>query len=459
MRIVLISTYELGRQPFGLASPAAWLRHAGAEVTALDLSRQRLDEAAVRDASLVAFYLPMHTATRLAMPVIERVREINPAVRLCAFGLYAPPTADLLSSHGVAATFGAEFEADLVTYALGEHGKPSQTDSRPADGARLTFLTPDRTGLPPLEQYATLQVDGGRRTAGYTEASRGCRHQCRHCPVVPIYGGQFRIVPVDTVMADIANQVAAGATHITFGDPDFFNGPAHARRVVDALHETWPALTYDATIKVEHLLGHADLLPRLRDTGCLFVTSAAESVDDAVLVRLDKGHCAADIARAVAVCDRAGLPLAPTFVPFTPWTTVEGYGGLLATIEQLGIVEAVAPIQLGIRLLVPERSRLLDLPDVRALVGPYDAVALAYPWRHRDPRVDDLQREVMALVGRRLNVSRAELFAEVRGLARDYTGGLPVGGLLDAATDRACPARVTRTKRPPVPYLNEPWYC
>jgi hypothetical protein len=66
VNIVLISTYELGRQPFGLASPAAWLRKRGHEIVSLDLSRQSLDEAVVRAAGLIAIYLPMHTATRLA---------------------------------------------------------------------------------------------------------------------------------------------------------------------------------------------------------------------------------------------------------------------------------------------------------------------------------------------------------------------------------------------------------
>ena len=46
LQVVLISTYELGRQPFGLASPAAWLRQAGARVTCLDLSVERLNEEA-----------------------------------------------------------------------------------------------------------------------------------------------------------------------------------------------------------------------------------------------------------------------------------------------------------------------------------------------------------------------------------------------------------------------------
>src|SRR5207245_10878547 len=87
MKVVLISTYELGHQPFGLASPAAWLRRAGAEVTCLDLSRQPLQEDAVRAADVVSFYVPMHTATRLAIRLIEPVRRLNPHAHLCFYGL------------------------------------------------------------------------------------------------------------------------------------------------------------------------------------------------------------------------------------------------------------------------------------------------------------------------------------------------------------------------------------
>src|SRR5438067_913906 len=72
VNIVLISTYELGRQPFGLASPAAWLRERGHQVTLLDLSRQPLDEAAVRQAALLAVYLPMHTSFFLPASTASR---------------------------------------------------------------------------------------------------------------------------------------------------------------------------------------------------------------------------------------------------------------------------------------------------------------------------------------------------------------------------------------------------
>ena len=153
--------------------------------------------------------------------------------------------------------------------------------------------------------------------------------------------------------------------HITFGDPDFFNGIRHADAVVRAFAAEFPGVSYDVTIKVEHLLAHAGMLPVLRDTGCAFVTSAVESIDDEVLGRLEKGHTHADFERAVRLCREAGLALAPTFVAFTPWTTMEGYCELLQEIERLGLVEHVAPIQLAIRLLVTEGSRLLELPEVR----------------------------------------------------------------------------------------------
>src|SRR5256885_358772 len=188
------------------------------------------------------------------------------------------------------------------------------------------FPAPSAPPPPPPAKYARLQTADGRRVVvGYTEASRGCRHMCRHCPIVPIYNGQFRVVAPEIVLADIAAQVAAGAGHITFGDPDFFNGPTHAMRVVEGLHAAHPHVSYDVTIKVEHLLRHRQLLPRLADTGCAFVTSAVESIDDAVLALLDKGHTRRDFVEAVAFCRAAGLTLAPTLVAFHPWLPPPGH--------------------------------------------------------------------------------------------------------------------------------------
>ena len=290
-------------------------------------------------------------------------------------------------------------------------------------------------------------MGGERRTAGYTEASRGCKHACRHCPVVPVYAGRFRVVPVDVVVDDVRGQVRAGARHVTFGDPDFFNGPGHAMRVVEQVARACPGLTYDVTIKIEHLLRHRRLLPKLRETGCLLVTSAVETFDDEVLRILDKGHTRADVEAAVDACRAAGLTLAPTFIPFTPWTTLGGYCDLLAEIDRLGLVDVVAPVQLTLRLLVPEGSLLLARPELRPHLGAFDAARLAYPWRHPDPRVDRCGEAVRGLVGRRLNASRRDVFAAVWALAHEHAARAPAA--------RAAEPR----RRTDVPYLNEPWYC
>jgi hypothetical protein len=279
-----------------------------------------------------------------------------------------------------------------------------------------------------------------------TEASRGCKHFCRHCPVVPVYRGLFRIVQSEIVIEDIRRQVAAGAGHITFGDPDFFNGPTHAMRVVDALHASHPDVSYDVTIKVEHLLRHRDLLPRLATTGCAFVTSAVESVDDRVLGLLDKGHTRADFAAVVAITREAGLTLTPTFVAFHPWLTLEGYCDLLATLVELDLVDHVAPIQLAIRLLLPDGSRLLTIDELRRHVTGFDAATLTHRWSHPDPRVDALHRDVAEIVGARLTADRRSVFEEIRALAHDRAG---------VARVSPQPARHRAT----VPYLNEPWYC
>ncbi len=443
--VVLVSPYELGRQPFGIAQAAAWLREAGLRVRCLDLSRERLDPDAFRGAGTVAVHLAMHTAARIAAAAFPRMRALAPGARFAVFGLYAPVNAARFRGLGADAAFGGESEPDLVAFALGGRAPdgPQEPGAR-VSLAKIPFLVPDRDGLPALDRYARLLLPGGEeRVVGFTEASRGCKHLCRHCPVVPVYDGRFRVVPRDVVLADVRRQVAAGAEHVSFGDPDFFNGPSHALRIVEAMHAEHPRLTFDATIKIEHLLRHRERLPRLRDAGCLFVTSAVESVDDAILARLRKNHTAADFEEAAALMRAAGIALAPTFVAFTPWTTLQGYRDLLERIAALGLAPSVPPVQLSIRLLVPHGSRLLELAEMERLLDPFDPSMLGYPWRHPDPRVDALQTEVAALAER--GGGREEAFAETWRLAHAALGAPapPLPDDLGAA----------------IPCHSEPWYC
>ena len=449
-KVVLINPYELGRQPFALAEPAALLKREGFVVTCLDLSLQKLDPEILEDASLVAIYVGMHTATRIAVAALPRMRQLAPNAHICVYGLYAPMNEALLRRLGVGTVLGGELESALVS--LGQRLRTNGTAMAQREPVislgRIPFVVPDRSVLPKLSRYAHLVLpDGSTRLAGFAEGSRGCKHLCRHCPVVPVYEGKFRIVPADVVMEDIRQQVREGATHISFGDPDFFNGPTHGLRLARALNEAFSHVTFDATIKIQHIIDHAELLPELRRSGCLFITSAVEAVDDEILRLLAKDHTGRDFDRAVALTRAVGIALAPTFVAFTPWTTLEGYIALLERILELQLVESVPPVQLTIRLLVPEGSYLLQLPGFKDKLMAFDPKLLGYSWCHPDPRVDRLQQDLQAQVVRceRENFPRRVVFATVWRMAHESAG-------------RHAPI-LAGSLGSPIPRLSEPWYC
>jgi len=442
MKVLLVSTYELGRQPFGLASPAAWLAAAGHDVICADLCMESLPADAVAAAQLISFYLPMHTATRLAVEVIPKIRTLNSSAHFCCYGLYAPLNDSYLRKLGVETILGGEFEPGLVSLAGRLAGGKTGPQIEPLISLdRLQFLTPLRSSLPPLAEYAKLRINGTARQAGYTEASRGCKHMCRHCPVVPVYRGNFRIVQPEVVLEDIRHQVAAGAEHITFGDPDFFNGPTHAMRIVEAMHREFPRLSYDATIKIEHLRKQRELVPRLKATGCMFVTSAVESVDDAVLEKLEKGHTRGDFIEVAREFRAIGLTLAPTFIPFTPWTSRESYRELLAVLLELDLVDHIAPIQLALRLLIPSGSRMLELDDVQSVVTGFDEPALLYRWNHADSAVDVLAGQALKLAAQK--AARRVIFSQLWNLSTDWP----------------LPDNFDLMPRATIPYMDEPWYC
>jgi radical SAM superfamily enzyme YgiQ (UPF0313 family) len=449
--ILLIACYEMGHQPLAVAWPTAFLERAGYAPAVLDLSVEPLDPEKIRRARLVAISVPMHTALRLGVRVAARVRQLNPEVPLVFYGLYAALNADyLVREAGATAVVAGELEAELVQLARRLESPTTAASPRATVLEKLDFATPSRAALPSLKKYAHLDRGGSLALVAYVEASRGCKHTCRHCPIPPVYGGRFFVVPAEVVLADVRQQVAAGATHVSFGDPDFLNGPGHALAVARALHAEFPAVTFDFTAKIEHLLRQQERLPELAALGCLFIVSAAESLDDHVLAVLDKGHTGADVVTALDVTRAAGITLRPTWVAFTPWTTLDGYRAWLDFIEAADLVEAVDPVQYGLRLLVPPGSLLLAHTAMRPHLGRLVEDAFYYEWTHPDPRMDALQgavsRAVAAAADRREDA--AVTFQAVRALADEAAGCAPrsTATLLQANRRRA-------------PRLTEPWFC
>ena len=447
MRVLLVSTYELGHQPLHLASPAQALRDAGHEVRTLDVSVERWDVALVAWADAVAFSVPMHTAMRLAVEGARVVREQRPATPICFYGLYAVTGPEAVASGLVDHAIAGEYEPALVQWVNG--GVSGGAGRASVELGRSQFRRPYRSSLPPLARYAHLVVDGEERPVGYVEASHGCSHRCRHCPVPVIYDGRIRVVAEDVVLDDIAHLVAAGARHITFGDPDFLNGVHHSRRVVEAMHERFPSLTFDCTVKVEHVLRHANLWAPFAQAGCLFVVSALETMNNDILARLDKGHTAAQGAEAVELLRGNGIEMRPSLLPFTPWTTFDDVLDILDFVAEHDLIGNVDPVQYTIRLLVPQRSLLLVDPDLVARLGPYDPVRLSYTWEAADPALDALQRDLAALVERATAAGQSMLatFMDVNAIVHATAGSSrPV---------TAIPVSATQGR----PRLSEPWFC
>ena len=169
LQVVLINPYELGRQPFGLAEPSAWLKQAGFSVQCIDLSLQKLDPALLAGAKLVALYVGMHTATRIAVEAIPRIREMAPHAHLCVYGLYAPMNQKLLRGLGVKTILGGESEPGLLSLAQRlRAGETCDVQIEPVVNlAKIDFITPDRSGLPHLQRYAHLILpDGAKKMLG-----------------------------------------------------------------------------------------------------------------------------------------------------------------------------------------------------------------------------------------------------------------------------------------------------
>jgi radical SAM superfamily enzyme YgiQ (UPF0313 family) len=443
----------------GLALPLAYLEEAGYLPAALDLSRETLDSARVRNALLIALSVPMHTALRLGVRAAERIRRENPQAHLCFFGHYASLNAGELLGSWADSVLAGECEESLVDLAraLESGGDPGAVAglALPGRGAapllrRQRFVEPNRRPLRPLSEYVALETSEGLTPAGYVEASRGCLHLCRHCPIPPVYGGRFFVVPQEMVLQDIGRQVALGAGHITFGDPDFLNGPGRSVVLAREMHRRFPALTFDFTAKIEHLLKHADRLPELKEAGCLFIVSAVESLSDRVLTILNKGHTRADVEQALRLCAEAGITLRPTLIPFTPWTSLAEYGDLLDFIAHRELEQAVDPVQLGVRLLVPPGSLLLDHPDLAPYLTGLAPGSFSHAWQHPDERMDRLHRRVAATVESAAQ-ERESPEATLDRIREDFR---------ECAGESPEPlAYAPRRRAGRLPRLTESWFC
>ena len=435
--VLLISCYELGHRPIGLTRPLRALEEGGFAPDVIDIAVEPLDAEKVARARFIGISVPMHTALRLGVHLLHRIREINPNASICMYGLYATLNVDYLLAQGVDFCITGTDSTQLVALVA---SLATEEESETQESAFLAEL-------PPLEMYAQFEDEDEVRTVGYTETTHGCKHLCTHCPIPPVYEGRFFAVQRDAVLAEIHEQVVEGATHITFGDPDFLNGPTHGLRILRAIHAVFPSLTFDFTTKIEHILKNREHFQEFAQLGCRFVISAVEALDEQVLTILEKRHTRADVAAALDIVHGAGIALRPTWVPFTPWTTLDGYLEILQFVDAHRLVYHVDPVQYAVRLLIPPGSYLLNIPEVKALSLELDEAAFSYTWTHPDARMDELHKTVNTLVENdaRGGVDALETFYRIWTLAADMH------------SSRHAP--LCRHQHQPAPRITEAWFC
>lgn len=444
VRLLLVSTYELGRQPVHLASPVAALSAEGVDVVGVDLAVQDWDPSWLDEFDAVAFSVPMHTAMRLAIPVAQVVREERPEIPIAFYGLYAAVGSERVLGEVADALFVGEYEPDLVAWAREIAGGGAAPGLRRHLG-RSRFHRPDRSGLPSHDDYARLEWMGEARLAAAVEASHGCRHRCRHCPIPVVYDGRMRVVGSEAVLSDIDQLAAAGIQHVTFGDPDFLNAPRYSLDLLREAHGAHPDLTFDVTVKVEHILAHSSLWPEMASLGVLFVVSAFESTDDPTLDILDKSHTVADMARAVSVLRSAAIHIRPTWLPFLPWTTPGHLADLVGFLDHNLLWSATDPVQLAIKLLLPEGSLLEAHPAVVPHLSSYEPHSLTWSWEFEHPETERLHEELdsIAAEGSDCDAEAMDTLAIMRDRIAEVVG-LDLPAMPDSA---------------PTPRLSESWFC
>ena len=404
MKILLLSFYNLGKQPKIIGELYNKLNHDGIKIDVFDYSikNYKLD---FENYDAIGLYASMHTATVLAT---EYLMEKNLPDKVFTFGLYGK----VLSDSDIRITYLENLDGSDFEIYLGININSNFT---------IKNSIPDRSSFPEISKYSKL-VNGDKILyTGSVETTYGCKHVCTHCPVPIQFNGRFKTFSEEKIIGDISNQIESGAQHISFDDADFFNGPKYSLRILEKLYKKFPNITYDATIKVEHIIKYQKYFKELTNLNMLFVTSAFETTNNTVLEILKKNHTYKDLEQSISLSKQFDIDIRPTWMPFTPWTNTVDLINIVSLIEQYELRETVDPIQLAIKLLVPKGSLMIKRPEFSKYIGKYDQESFTYLWHYEDSQVEQLQALLFGYVVEHDNINEKEQYLELIDIIQSFT--------------------------------------
>jgi len=428
LKILLLSFYDLGKQPKIISELYKKLDNGSNQIDVVDYSIEEKN-LTLDNYDVLGIYASMHTASVLAEQYLRDRKLPN---KLFVFGLYANVFSEMFSNFQSIHSFDSDELESLLEVQL----NPNYS---------FKHSVPDRTILPSITDYSHI-VDGSNNLiAGSVETTYGCKHECTHCPVPIEFKGMFKTFGTEKIITDVTNQVEEGAKHISFNDPDFFNGPKHALKILQLLNEKHPSITYDSTIKVEHILKYPDYFQELKNLNMLFVISAFETTNDHVLNILQKNHSFNDLNKAVELSLENKIDIRPTWMPFSPWTEQNDLISIIKLIENYKLRETVDPIQLTIKLLVPKNSLILKRPEMKEYLLDYDPSSFSYAWKYKFPNIDNIQNELFTYVLQHESEN-------------EYTQYLGLVDILESHTNETLLNSEKYSQRI-VPKLSETWFC
>jgi radical SAM superfamily enzyme YgiQ (UPF0313 family) len=243
---------------------------------------------------------------RQAIPYVRRIRERYPDI-VNVWGGYFPA-----NQYRCVLRSGA---VDYVINGPGDEAFPQllavlDSGGDPAAVGNLIFLrgeecvlTPkaplgDQDALPPLP-YETLdrfyplgrylgKTFLGSRTAAY-HSSMGCPFTCSFCAVVPIYEAGWKGKSATRIHADLQTLKARyGADAVEFHDNNFFVSEKRTVEFARLMRGERMQWWGEGRIDTVHHYSDASLA-LMRESGCRMIFFGAETGNDAILKKMDKG--------------------------------------------------------------------------------------------------------------------------------------------------------------------------
>ena len=428
MKILLLSFYNLGKQPKIIGELYNKLNIEGTEINVFDYSINEYD-LDIKSYDAIGIFASMHTATVLAT---EYLKDKTLPDKVFTFGLYAK----VLSDSDTRITYLENLDGSDLEIYLGVNANSNFT---------IKNSIPDRSPFPEISNYTHLVKGKNKLFTGSVETTYGCKHSCTHCPVPMQFNGRFKTFSEEKILIDISNQIESGAQHISFDDADFFNGPKYSLKILEKLTKKFPSITYDATIKVEHIIKYQDYFKELTNLNMLFITSAFETTNNRVLKILEKNHTYKDLEQSISISKQYNIDIRPTWMPFTPWTNLVDLINIVTLIEHYELRETVDPIQLTIKLLVPKGSLMLKRPEFKQYIGEYDQDSFTYLWNYENSKVGNLQALLFSYVAENYGIDEKEQYLELIDIIQSFTN-------TDIIYNKMY-------KYHEVPKLSETWFC